>query len=165
MKRIGIIIFIVLSLTEMLFPASRKIRFDHLSIEQGLSQCTVFCIFQDSKGFMWFGTGDGLNKYDGYRFTDYRYDPKNPHSLSSNIIYTIHEDRQGQFWIGTARGGLNKFDGEKETFIHYGVWFTTTAIAGPERSGSERLEEDLTNLSPKPGNLSVTYTIPMIPTA
>ena len=67
--------------------------FEHISSEDGLSQVTVNSILQDSKGFMWFGTSDGLNKYDGYNFTVFRNDPDNPNSLSNNIILSIHEDR------------------------------------------------------------------------
>jgi ligand-binding sensor domain-containing protein len=93
--------------------------FEEISIEQGLSQSIVFCIIQDQKGFMWFGTEDGLNKYDGYTFTVYRHDPNQPNSLSYNEIRTIYEDSSGVLWIGTFYGGLNKFDAEKELFIHY----------------------------------------------
>jgi len=104
------------------FPNSvQALKFENISIEQGLSQSTVLCIFQDSRGFMWFGTEDGLNKYDGYNFTIYRnalYDPK---SLSHNYIYSIYEapDEPGTLWIGTKGGGLNKFDRNKEQFTRY----------------------------------------------
>lgn len=98
---------------------SQGIKFKHITQDQGLSQNSVFCILQDSKGFMWFGTQDGLNKYDGYNFKVYRPDPENPFSLSENNITALCEDRDGNLWIGTISGGLNKFDREKETFIHY----------------------------------------------
>lgn len=74
---------------------------------------------QDSKGFMWFGTTDGLNKYDGYTFTVYEHDPANPNSLSNNAVYAIAEDRSGTLWIGTWGGGLNRFDRETERWRHY----------------------------------------------
>ena len=79
----------------------------------------MFCILQDSKGFMWFGTEDGLNKYDGYTFTVYKHDPEDPNSISDNWIQAIYEDRSGDLWIGTLDGGLARFDREKEAFSHY----------------------------------------------
>src|ERR1044071_8365822 len=96
-------------------PAS----FQHLTIEQGLSQNSVFCILQDSKGFMWFGTEDGLNKYDGYLFNIYRHDAQDPKSLADNPIRTIYEDRSGTLWVGTRGGGLNRFERQTESFTHY----------------------------------------------
>ncbi len=95
------------------------IRFEHISLEQGLSQSVVLCILQDSKGFMWFGTQDGLNRYDGYEFTVYKHDPENPNSLSDNFIQSLYEDQSGALWIGTNGGGLDRFDRETEQFIHY----------------------------------------------
>lgn len=98
--------------------AGQAIRFEHISIEQGLSQSTIHCILQDREGFMWFGTQDGLNKYDGYRFTVYKSDIEDPYSLSSNIISSLYEDRAGDLWIGT-RSGLDRFDRETERFHSY----------------------------------------------
>ena len=94
------------------------IKFQHLSLEEGLSQSTVYAILQDSKGFMWFGTQDGLNKYDGYQFTIYRHNPQNAKSLSHNEVFTLYEDSIGTLWIGTG-GGLNQFDRKQDSFIHY----------------------------------------------
>ncbi|HEY73315.1 MAG TPA: GAF domain-containing protein [Thermoflexia bacterium] len=101
------------------YALNDDIEFEHISVEQGLSQNTVNCILQDSQGFMWFGTGDGLNKYDGYSFTVYRHDPADPYSLSNNAIKTIYQDQAGALWIGTQGGGLNKFDRETERFTRY----------------------------------------------
>ncbi len=104
-----------------LYPGGikEKINFEHLSVEDGLSQSTVLCILQDSKGFLWFGTGVGLNKYDGYDFVKYRSEQGNPNSLSHNSIRDIIEDRAGILWIGTEGGGLDKFDPRTGTFDHY----------------------------------------------
>lgn len=100
--------------------ARNDLRFEHISIEQGLSQNSARCILQDKKGFLWFGTdGGGLNKYDGYEFTLYKTDPENPFSLSYNVILELYEDRSGDIWIGTDGGGLNRFNREKETFTRY----------------------------------------------
>ena len=102
-----------LSMTE------QRVMFHHISVEQGLSQTTVLCMLQDSMGFMWFGTEDGLNKYDGYTFTVYKQDPQDPSSISNNWIQALYEDRSGALWIGTLDGGLDRFDREQETFTHH----------------------------------------------
>ena len=91
------------------------LQFQHLSIEQGLSHNTVNCIYKDSFGFIWFGTSDGLNQYDGYEVKVYRNDPLNPYSLIDNKIYAIVEDSNGDLWIG-SRDGLNIFSREKQSF-------------------------------------------------
>src|SRR5688572_161056 len=88
----------------------QRIRFEHHETSNGLSQSNVSCILQDSRGFMWFGTRDGLNRYDGYKFTVYRNDPRNPHSLSNNFIRGIAESRNGDLWIATLGGGLCRYD-------------------------------------------------------
>ena len=93
--------------------------FEHLDINAGLSQNNVLCVLQDSRGFLWFGTRDGLNKYDGYQITIYRNDPKNSNSVTNNFISDIIEDRHGSIWVGTRGGGLNRYDREKDQFISY----------------------------------------------
>jgi PAS domain S-box-containing protein len=93
--------------------------FTYLTTKQGLSQNNVTCILQDKKGFMWFGTQDGLNKYDGYTYTLYRNDPRNAASLSHNYIHTLFEDKQGRLWVGSDDGGLSLFEANTETFINY----------------------------------------------
>lgn len=87
-----------------------------LTIKQGLSQNLIYCIYQDHKGFIWFGTKDGLNKYDGYEFKIYSHEPANKFSLSNNNIRAIVEDKKGNFWIGTFGGGLDKFNPVTEKF-------------------------------------------------
>lgn len=93
-------------------------RFERISIEQGLSQVTIYSILQDSRGLMWFGTENGLNRYDGYAFTVYKRDPEDPHSLSASTIRSIFEDSSGRLWIGTD-GGLNLFDRDTRQFSRY----------------------------------------------
>lgn len=97
--------------------ATTPIRFDHLSQEQGLSQNAVLCIFQDSRGFMWFGTEDGLNRYDGYTFTVYRHDPSDPHSLPSDYVWAIDEDAAGDLWIATQGGGIARWERKRDRFV------------------------------------------------
>jgi ligand-binding sensor domain-containing protein/signal transduction histidine kinase len=98
---------------------NRSIRFEHLSLEQGLSQSVVNVIFQDSKGFLWIGTEDGLNRYDGYSFKVYRPEAEGENSLSDRWITSIQEDGKGFIWIGTRQGGLNRFDPRSGLFTVY----------------------------------------------
>lgn len=118
-KFICLTILYILSVSVSLYGQDHNIRFDHISIDQGLSQVRVNCILQDRQGFMWFGTQDGLNKYDGYKFTIYRHDAENSASLSNSSIWSIFENADGNLWIGTYGGGLNKFNKKTETFTHY----------------------------------------------
>ncbi|HEX6428139.1 MAG TPA: two-component regulator propeller domain-containing protein, partial [Niastella sp.] len=76
----------------------------YLGIDQGLSNNSVRCIYQDRKGFMWFGTYDGLNRYDGYSFKVFRNNFKNTSSLINNWINAINEDNKGNLWVGTRQG-------------------------------------------------------------
>jgi signal transduction histidine kinase/ligand-binding sensor domain-containing protein/DNA-binding response OmpR family regulator len=91
----------------------------HLTVEDGLSHSFVLNITQDKYGFMWFGTEDGLNMYDGYSFKEFRHNPDNPNSLSANSILTVYEDQSGLLWIGTRGGGLNCLDRQKNVFTRY----------------------------------------------
>ena len=95
------------------------VRFEHLTIQDGLSQNGGTAIFQDSRGFLWVGTKDGLNRYDGYSFTIFKHDDEDPRSISHNSILSITEDSDGFLWIGTWGGGLNRFDPTSETFTVY----------------------------------------------
>src|SRR5438128_1543455 len=113
--RPGFIISALIFLIALLWAANPRgqttqIRFYPLKGEHGLSQVTVLSIIQDSQGFMWFGTQDGLNKFDGYSLTAYRHDEEDPNSLSNNSISTTYEDKAGNLWVGTLGGGLNRFN-------------------------------------------------------
>ena len=108
----------------LLLPASdaiadRNLKFQRLSLADGLSQAFVTSSLQDRQGFMWFGTQEGLNRYDGYRFSVFNYDPGDPGSLSHDSVKSILEDRRGRLWIATDGGGLNRFDPASRTFIRY----------------------------------------------
>ncbi|MEN0048424.1 MAG: two-component regulator propeller domain-containing protein [Bacteroidota bacterium] len=96
-----------------------QVLFDHITAEDGLSEAVINCIFQDSKGFMWFGTNDGLNRYDGYNFTVFKPSPDEEDAINSNLIYAITEDHNGHIWIGTTGAGLNRFDPVCEKFTAY----------------------------------------------
>ncbi len=117
-KLILAVIFIAI-ITGNIQAQKQNIKFQHLTVNNGLSQSSVYCIFQDNKGFMWFGTEDGLNKYDGYNFKTYRNDPSDPHSISYNYVNQIYQDRNGVIWLGTFGGGLNKYDYDLDQFFHY----------------------------------------------
>lgn len=96
-----------------------KFRFDRISVEHGLSHSMVYTIVQDHKGFLWFGTQRGLNKFDGYSFTVYENNPLDKNTLSDNDISQLYEDKQGMLWLATWGGGLNKFDPYSEKFTYY----------------------------------------------
>jgi ligand-binding sensor domain-containing protein/two-component sensor histidine kinase len=91
------------------------VQFERLTTEQGLSTHFVMTIMQDRKGYLWFGTGTGLDKYDGYRFTNYKFDPRDTTSLTKNQVFTLWEDRYGLIWVGTSEGTC-RFDPRTETF-------------------------------------------------
>jgi ligand-binding sensor domain-containing protein/HPt (histidine-containing phosphotransfer) domain-containing protein len=93
-----------------------NLSFKHISIEQGLSQSSVEDIYQDEKGFLWFGTQDGLNRYDGYTFKIFKHVQKDSLSLSDNWINIVTGDSAGNLWIGTLGGGLNRFNRFTEKF-------------------------------------------------
>ena len=92
--------------------------FRHLTTEHGLSQDHVVAILQDHQGFMWFATGEGLNRYDGHSFVVYKNDPSDPGSLSHNFIREVFEDAQGYLWVA-AYPGINKFDPRTERSTRY----------------------------------------------
>jgi len=107
------------------FPVSQapgsSVFFEHLTIDGGLSQSAGLALLQDHQGFIWIGTQDGLDRYDGYNFTNFKYDPEDPNSLSYNCIIALYEDQNNNLWISTWGGGLNRYDPKSETFTRYGV--------------------------------------------
>lgn len=94
------------------------INFKSLTIENGLSQSTVETILQDSNGYMWIGTNDGLNKYNGYSFKKYEHDIYDKNTISSNYIVDIVEDKDGYIWVSTTNG-LNKINPKNDNIINY----------------------------------------------
>ncbi len=88
-------------------------------MEHGLSHGVVFSILQDSVGFMWFGTEDGLNRYDGLSIAIYRHDPFDTNSLASSNFGEVYEDRSGILWFGTWGGGLDRYDPRTGVYTHY----------------------------------------------
>ncbi|MCC2972022.1 two-component regulator propeller domain-containing protein [Massilia sp. IC2-476] len=96
-------------------PPRPTLRFEHLSVGQGLPQETVLAVLQDRDGFMWFGTQNGLSRFDGYRVINYRSVPGKPNSLSNSWVRVLHLDRHGRLWLGTD-GGLNLYDPATQSF-------------------------------------------------
>lgn len=92
--------------------------FKVLTRDDGLGHNHVECIFQDSDGFIWFGTRNGLSRYDGYEFTTYRNSPKE-NSISGNWVLSINEDKEGNLWIGTNHNGASRFNKKTGTFKVY----------------------------------------------
>ena len=111
--------FLLLIFPAITFAQKKQLGFDHFTTNNGLSQSNVLCTMQDSKGFMWFGTREGLNKYDGYKFTVYKNDPKNKNSISGNFISSFIQSRNGDIWVGTHGGGLCKYNTQKDAFTSY----------------------------------------------
>lgn len=105
---------------------ARPIRFYRLSLEDGLSQTTVLSILQDRQGFMWFGTEDGLNRYDGSGMTVYTRDATDPASLPNNVVWAIAEDAAGDLWLATEGGGVARWERSRDRFVRYG---TATGLA------------------------------------
>ncbi|HSR30348.1 MAG TPA: two-component regulator propeller domain-containing protein, partial [Anaerolineae bacterium] len=93
--------------------------FERFGLDQGLSQSVVTSAVQDSRGFLWFGTQDGLNRFDGYEFVVYENKPEDPNSLSANFIQDLVADPSGVLWIGTNGGGLDSLDLDTGQFSHY----------------------------------------------
>jgi PAS domain S-box-containing protein len=101
------------------FAPGAHLRFEHITIDDGLSQNAGLALLQDRQGYLWIGTQDGLNRYNGYTITQFKHDPDNPASLSHNSIIALYEDREGYLWIGTWGGGLNRYDPASGQFTRY----------------------------------------------
>jgi len=112
----------------------RNYTFRHITVEDGLSQSTITNILQDRKGYMWFGTGNGLNKYNGYSFVVFSNIIDDPLSISSNAVTSMFEDAKGILWIGTVDGILNCFNRKTETFTRFHI----TSGIGPINETDER---------------------------
>ncbi len=98
---------------------SGNLRFNYLTVNNGLSQNSITSIIQDYKGLIWIGSYDGLNRFDGFSTIVKRHDPKNPNSLKENRILCLSEGSEGKIWIGTEGGGVNIYDPDKDAFSHH----------------------------------------------
>lgn len=112
----------LLFLSTVLSPTiitAQDYRFEHITSEDGLSQNTVLCIFQDSEGFLWFGTFDGLNRYDGFGFKVYKTDQNDSTSIVGQGFYAIVEDKNKDLWIASLGEGLNRYSRSLDKFKRY----------------------------------------------
>jgi ligand-binding sensor domain-containing protein/signal transduction histidine kinase/DNA-binding response OmpR family regulator len=125
------ILFVFSSLVS-LNSQEKKSRFQYLTTDNGLTHNMIDCMLLDSKGFMWFGTWNGLNRFDGYNFTVYKGDSRNTGTLSGNFIYDIIEDNEGNIWIATENG-LNVYLYQYDTFIHYNTSKESNASISSDR--------------------------------
>ncbi len=112
-------ILLLLIVSASTYSQRRNLKFEHLDAVSGLSQNKVTSIFQDSRGFMWFGTRGELDKYDGYKFTVYSNKTKDKNGNSNYPIQKMVEDTQGNIWIATLGDGLHLFDREKDSIIDF----------------------------------------------
>ena len=110
-------LFLLCNWAPFMAMASSHLSFESITTTQGLIQNSVHSIVQDKKGFIWIGTEEGLNRYDGRRFTSFKHNNSQPNSISDNYIVEIFEDHLGRIWLGT-RNGLNIFDDVSNSFIH-----------------------------------------------
>jgi ligand-binding sensor domain-containing protein/serine phosphatase RsbU (regulator of sigma subunit) len=115
---IWVVLVVLLTVGQTLNAQNKAIEGEVYNIENGLSQIRVKFILQDGKGFLWIGTQDGLNRFDGYNFTTYRHQPGDTTSISDSDIRCISEDKDGNLWIGTNEG-LNKFNRKTGFFKKY----------------------------------------------
>lgn len=120
-KMKGLVFCLILLINLFPKPAlsqSEKLDFKRITIKNGLSQSTVQCILKDYRGFMWFGTRDGLNRYDGYRMVVFKNNPADDRTVNDNYVNALFEDKAGNLWIGTNKG-LDRYDRETGSFIHF----------------------------------------------
>jgi ligand-binding sensor domain-containing protein/serine phosphatase RsbU (regulator of sigma subunit) len=111
------------------FGYSQNIKFKRVSIEEGLSAVTVNTIYQDSQDFIWIGTQDGLNRYDGYHFKAFKNDPSNPKSISSNDIICVLEDKKGDIYFGSNGGGISIYNKYSETFTNFRSGLSSNSLS------------------------------------
>jgi len=120
MKNCRYIFLVLAQLVSLLaFAQNQQLKFDRIGTKEGLSNLNVECVMQDSRGFIWVGTQNGLNRYDGHQFRVFYSAATDSCSLSSNFIKNIVEDSKGNIWIATSGGGFNKYDRKKNRFKRY----------------------------------------------
>ncbi len=116
------------------FSQTDEYIFRQLTDADGLSQSTIFAMIQDRDGYLWLGTIDGLNRYDGYEFRVYVNDASNASSISDNFVSALFEDSDGFIWVGTVNGYLNRFNKKTEAFKRY---FINDFFSGTKSSESD----------------------------
>jgi ligand-binding sensor domain-containing protein/signal transduction histidine kinase len=131
----GLLLLAVFSMAQ---SAPLSLRFEHLGVDQGLTQESITTVLQDRHGYIWLGTQAGLNRYDGYRMRAFKTDPSNPRSLLDSYINAVYEDTGGQMWVG-SKGGLDRYDPATQSFVHQlskkGNSLSVTQIVGDGKRG------------------------------
>ncbi len=116
---LGLVVGVILLLSSLAPARGLAPRFRRIGLDDGLSQAGAQCLLQDQTGFLWAGTQDGLNRYDGYSFKVFRNEAGNAGSLPDNDVRSLCETRDGALWVGTFANGLCRFDRVTETFKTY----------------------------------------------
>lgn len=111
-------VVILLAFTTYAQALGDNIRFKHITLEQGLSQQAVLAVLQDKQGYMWIGTQEGLNRFDGYQFNVFSHDARDSNTIGSDWIYSIVESNDNELWLGTT-AGISVLDSERASFRHY----------------------------------------------
>jgi ligand-binding sensor domain-containing protein/signal transduction histidine kinase len=122
---VNFLLILCLLFSSIISFGQQQVKFTHYTSEDGLSTNTINWVLQDKQGFIWIGTADGLNRFDGVNFKVFRHEPNNPNSLSHSNIVSLHEDEKGNIWVGT-RQGLNRFDPESQSFERFLTEMSTT---------------------------------------
>jgi ligand-binding sensor domain-containing protein len=117
-KRLGLLFLAITLIFCDAYSSFSELTFDIFTQEDGLPNNQIQCIYQDSRGWIWIGTSQGLSRYDGYSFVNFLSNPDDSTSLKGNLVRVIKEDRNGNLLIGTENGGLNVFNRELERFSH-----------------------------------------------
>ncbi len=128
-RLIFIWIFLLTStIPHILIGQNNDLIFQRFSIQEGLTHNSVLCMIQDRRGFLWFGTYDGLNRFDGYQFKEYNQDYQDTSSISQNLIIDLYEDSKGRIWVGTAGSGLCSLDPFTEKFTRYKLQYEENGL-------------------------------------
>lgn len=140
--------------------AAPPLPFERFGLAEGLSQATVRCILQDRQGYLWFGTQDGLNRYDGQTFRIYRHAAEKPDSLPNNSVSALLEDRQGTFWVATTGGGVAAFDRVSGRFRRYALRDNNASALLEDRDGTLWVATQFGGLHRRNGETFTAYPLP-----
>ncbi len=134
--------------------SQNSVKFEHISLLEGLSQSSVNQIIRDEYGYVWFATLDGLNRYDGYSIEVFRNHPKKPHSIADNAITCLHESPDKEIWVGHKKGGISVYDKISRNFKHFKQNEKDTSV-----NANTLINNDITSIcSDRYGNIWIATT-------